>query len=422
MIKFLLKGLIRDRHRSLFPVLIIAGGVGLTVLLYCYIQGFGSDLIRTNAIYDTGHVKIMTQAYKKISDQLPNDLALANSDQMINELRNQYPDMEWSQRIKFGGLLDIPDAQGETREQGPVQGIGMDLLASNKNIDRFNLKKALKEGELPDKKGEILITAKFAKNLKVKPGDTATLISNAADGSMAIYNFEISGLIQFGVSFLDENTILVDIKDLRSALNMYNSAGEILGYLQGSFNEKKANKVAAEFNDNYLQEDDRFSPMMITLKEQNGLDQMLSLINLESFIIIGIFVFVMSLVLWNTGLMSGIRRYGEIGVRLAIGESKTDVYISLLWEGLLIGIAGTIAGNIVGLGFSLYLQEVGIDVSGMMQDSSALMSTVLRARITLPAYFIGFIPGLMATFLGNAISGIGIVNRETAQLFKELER
>jgi putative ABC transport system permease protein len=422
MIKFLLKGLIRDRHRSLFPVIIIAGGVALCVLLYCYIQGFGSDLIRTNAIYDTGHIKIMTQAYKKIADQVPNDLAIANSEKLIDDLNNKYPDMEWSQRIKFGGLLDIPDEKGETKEQGPVQGIGMDLLDSDKNIERFNLKKALLEGELPDKQGEMLITSEFANNLKVNPGQTATLISNAADGSMAIYNFEISGIIEFGVGFLDQNTILVDIRDLRSALNMYNSTGEIVGYFPGNFNQEKANKIAAEFNQNYQKEDDRYSPVMITLREQNGLDQMLALMNVESFIIIGIFIFVMSLVLWNTGLMSGIRRYGEIGVRLAIGESKTDVYKSLLWEGLLIGIAGTIIGTTIGLAFSYYLQEVGIDVSGMMQDSTALISTVLRASVDTPAYFIGFIPGLLATFLGNAISGIGIVNRETAQLFKELER
>ena len=422
MIRFLLKGLFRDRHRSLFPVIIIAGGVALSVLLYCYIQGFGSDLIRTNAIYDTGHVKIMTQAYKKIADQIPNDLAVANADKMVNELNSEFPDMEWSQRIKFGGLLDIPDENGETKQQGPVQGIGLELLNNEQNIERFNLRKALKEGQLPDKKGEILITSEFAKNLKVKPGATATLISTAADGSMAIYNFTISGIIEFGIGFLDNNTILVDLSDIRAALNMYNSSSEIVGYFPGNFNQEKANKVAAEFNQKYSEPGNRFSPNMITLREQNGLDQMLSLINAESFIIIGIFIFVMSLVLWNTGLMSGIRRYGEIGVRLAIGESKTDVYVSLLWEGLLIGIAGTIVGNIFGLGFSYYLQEVGIDASGMMQDSTALMSTVLRARINTPAYFIGFIPGLLATFLGNAISGIGIVNRETAQLFKELER
>ena len=49
------------------------------------------------------------------------------------------------------------------------------------------------------------------------------------------------------------------------------------------------------------------------------------------------------------------------------------------------------------------------------------MSPVLRAQITTEAYYIGFIPGLLATFLGKAVAGIGIFKRETSQLFRELE-
>jgi len=37
------------------------------------------------------------------------------------------------------------------------------------------------------------------------------------------------------------------------------------------------------------------------------------------------------------------------------------------------------------------------------------------------SYYIGFLPGLLATFLGSAISGIAVFRRRTAQLFKELE-
>jgi putative ABC transport system permease protein len=37
------------------------------------------------------------------------------------------------------------------------------------------------------------------------------------------------------------------------------------------------------------------------------------------------------------------------------------------------------------------------------------------------SFFIGFIPGLLATILGTSISGIGIYKRQTSQLFKELE-
>jgi putative ABC transport system permease protein len=41
----------------------------------------------------------------------------------------------------------------------------------------------------------------------------------------------------------------------------------------------------------------------------------------------------------------------------------------------------------------------------MMQGGSMLISTVLRARITPVAFYIGFIPGLLATSLGSMMAG-----------------
>ncbi|MCK5739616.1 FtsX-like permease family protein, partial [bacterium] len=138
-------------------------------------------------------------------------------------------------------------------------------------------------------------------------------------------------------------------------------------------------------------------------------------------IIVFIFVMAMSVVLWNTGLMGSLRRYGEIGVRLAIGERKGHLYFSLIAEAITVGLVGSIIGTGLGLLISFYMQETGIDISGMMKDATMMMSTVMRARVTPMSYFIGFIPGLLATVLGASLSGIGIYRRQTAQLTKEFE-
>jgi putative ABC transport system permease protein len=50
-----------------------------------------------------------------------------------------------------------------------------------------------------------------------------------------------------------------------------------------------------------------------------------------------------------------------------------------------------------------------------------MMQSVMRARITTEAWYIGFIPGILATAIGTALAGIGIFKRKTAQLFKELQ-
>jgi putative ABC transport system permease protein len=57
----------------------------------------------------------------------------------------------------------------------------------------------------------------------------------------------------------------------------------------------------------------------------------------------------------------------------------------------------------------------------MMPNSSMLMDNVIRAQISPTTFVIGFVPGLGATAIGTAISGVGIFKRRTASLLKELE-
>ena len=160
---------------------------------------------------------------------------------------------------------------------------------------------------------------------------------------------------------------------------------------------------------------------MRALRDQNGLGEYMDMSNYFSFIASGIFVIAMSIVLWNVGLIGGLRRYGEMGLRLAIGEYKSHVYGSLVIESLFVGIAGSVIGTAIGLAAAWYLQVHGIDIGSMMKSATMMLPNVFRAHITSEAYYIGFIPGLFSTVLGTMLAGIGIYRRKTAQLFKELE-
>jgi putative ABC transport system permease protein len=216
--------------------------------------------------------------------------------------------------------------------------------------------------------------------------------------------------------------MIADLSDIQMALDMNDAAGEILGlFTDLFFYARRAENIKNQFNDVYQDPEDEYSPVMITLKEQAGFGEMLDMISSVSNIAIAIFVIVMSIVLWNAGLIGSIRRYGEIGVRLAIGEYKNHLYRSLILESLCIGFIGTILGTAVGIGIAFYLQEVGIDISSMMKNATMVMSDVMRARITPGSLVIGFVPGILATFLGTSISGIGIYKRQTSRLMKELE-
>jgi putative ABC transport system permease protein len=148
---------------------------------------------------------------------------------------------------------------------------------------------------------------------------------------------------------------------------------------------------------------------------------MIDEINRVGGIMVFVFVLSMSLVLWNAGLLGGLRRYTEFGTRLAIGEDYFHIYKTMIYESVLIGIIGSVSGTIIGLLISLYMQQHGIDISSMMKSATIMMPAVFHSRISTTAFFIGFIPGLLSTVIGTALSGIGIYKRKTAYLFKELE-
>ncbi len=423
MIRFLLKGLWRDKSRSRLPIIVVATGVMLTVFMHAYITGFMGDTIEMNARFSYGHIKVMTRAYAELSDQIPNDLALLNSDETMLLLRTSYPEMEWTERIQFGGLIDVPDANGETKSQGPAIGFAIHLLNTQKgDVDRMKISNAIKLGTLPQHPNEALLSDDFASKLGLKIGDVFTLMGSSMNGSMTMYNFTLAGTVIFGVEMMDRGSVITDIEDVRQALEMQNASGELLGFFkEGFYNDDRATEIASEFNATFKNVDDPYAPIMKSLGQQGSMGQYVEMAKVWSFYVSLIFIIAMSLVLWNAGLLGGLRRYGEVGLRIAIGEEKIHVYKTMIYESLLIGIAGTITGTVLGLFFAYLLQRYGLDISGAMEGSTLMFPTVIKARITLTDYYIGFFPGIVSTVLGTALSGIGIFKRQTASLFKELE-
>ena len=423
MIKFIIKGILRDKSKSIIPIAVISVGVMVTVMMSGFLEGIFSDVINQNAKLDTGHVKIMTKPYAENKEQLPNDLALLEINELIDSLNLNYPDLIWTPRIKFGGIMDVPDASGNTKSQGPGMGLAMSIQNKESGeLQRLQLKKSLNKGRLPERSGEIILSDDYATKLNISPGEKITFFGTTMEGSMVFQSFEMTGTVRFGSPLMDKGTFIIDISDAQNMLDMENGTGELLGYFKDNiYDDQKALIISENFNAKFKESKDEYAPMMLTLKDQNGLRESLDMGDAFSGIFIFIFILAMSLVLWNTGLIGGLRRYNEFGIRLALGESKNNVFKLLLIEASVIGTIGSIIGTILGVIFCYYLQEVGIDISEDTANSTIIMPSVMRAYVTPNLFFIGFIPGLFSMLFGTALAGRGIYKRETARLFKELE-
>ena len=206
---------------------------------------------------------------------------------------------------------------------------------------------------------------------------------------------------------------------------MDNAASEILGYKQDLFfNDKQTVLLRDQYNMRFSDTDDIYRPFMLALRDSNQMSTIVDFSNVIMFIIMALFLIVVTLVLWNMGIMNGLRRYGEIGMRLAIGETKGHVYKSMVLESLMIGFLGSAFGTMAGLAITSYLENVGLDYSkaiDSLNSANFAMPNIFYPQVTPELFYIGFFPGILATVLGTMLAGRAIYKREMAQLFKELE-
>jgi putative ABC transport system permease protein len=242
------------------------------------------------------------------------------------------------------------------------------------------------------------------------------------EGGFSFTNFIVAGTVRFGSAGLDRGAVVIDLNDARNAFAMQGATGEILGYLPETyFDEEEAEAVKAKLNARWTASEDEFAPVAQTLRDMPGMGDLLDYTKSISGFMIFIFVSAMTIVLWNGGLLGGLRRYTEFGVRIALGEDNGHIYRSLLWEALMIGTIGSVIGTTIGVVIATSLNIHGIDISGMMKNATMLMPSIVRPAVDSVIYYIGFIPGVFSMVLGNALAGAGIYKRETARLFNELE-
>ena len=426
MIKFLTKGLLRDRTRSFFPVLVITISVAIVVFASGFMTGTMNSLLLDTAVILSGHEKIVTRAYNEESMLMPNDLALLETDKLIDKLEKECPNFFWTPRITFAGLLDVPDEKGETKSQGPVIGMGIDFFTDeSRQIEIWEIERNLVSGALPVNKNDALISSKLAEKLNILVGEQATFIGSTMDNAFTTYNYNIVGTFNLRKGQADRQMMLVDISGAREALDMDNAASAIFGFSHDLFYDDAA-AVALRTNYNNIESDtlDIFSPYMLALRDGNQMGTMVDMSNAMLAIMGSVFLVIVMVVLWNMGLMNGLRRYGEVGLRLAIGEPKGHVYRSLIMEAVIIGLFGTVIGTGLGLSLTYYVQENGIDYTKGMEalsNSSMVMPNIFYAQFTPDLLYIGFFPGVLATVFGTMLAGLAIYKREMSQLFKELE-
>ncbi len=431
MIRWILRGIWRDKTRSLFPFLVISVGVTLLIYLLGFMEGVFAGMIDMTAHLDTGHLRFVNKPFYDEEHLNPLDRALAGQKKTLRWLQeNGDPRIEWSPRIRWGAIMDVPDENGETKSQTPVIGMAIEMLEEDSpERKRLALEKSVIAGVVPSRQKEMLVGYKLAEALELSLGDRVTLLGQNFDGGMATDNYKVVGFVKFGLAAMDKKMAFIDLADAQQTFYMEDMVTDFLGYLPMNVDYKKydlfkqdlMSHLAALMKntpDEWASDDE---PLVLSVLDQRNLRELSVKFELVDDVVIGVFTFLMVLVLWNAGLLNGVHRYGEMGLLLALGETHKKLIGLMTLESLMIGLLGSAFGCLVGGGLVYYLQEVGISTHGIFETSGLMMSDTMRARVSLDSFVFAVIPGVTASVVGNLIANLAIFQRSEANLFRELE-
>jgi len=188
---------------------------------------------------------------------------------------------------------------------------------------------------------------------------TATTL-RPATGEPLTEQFVVAGAIKTGDFTVDDRTLFVDVRKLRSMLGLFDERTEGFRY-QGI-------RVALEDPTRLEQTRDAVSEALLAIdptlevKTWQELKQnMLEAVQIEKIIvalIVSILVFFTALMILLMQILTVIEKTWDIGVLSALGATNWGLTSIFVINGLVISILGTAAGLGLGYGFCSYINEI----------------------------------------------------------------
>jgi len=364
----------RNKRRTGLTLLAIIIGMISIIFGKSYISGILQSMAEPIIEMQIGHIRLINEEFLRMERVLPKD-RLVQPLGIIEEVLRKTPGVQSMTRlIKFRILA----AHGETNEGGIAIGVHPSEIAGTLKIDQV-----MKAGSMftEDRPG-LVIGSKLAKKLGAEVGDEILLVTTDLNYSTYALPFTITGIFEFGFSYLDKNVVYIPFAKAAEMMDYRDATQEILVYIADREQAPETAKAiqvgiagvaGPEIRAIPWQESDIIKTSTPLLKKVWG-----SIL----YLMMGI----AALVILNTMLMTVMERYREIGIIKAMGFKNRDVVILIYTEAFYIGLIGSLIGGVLGAALTGYTMKTGISL-GYSFDSSMLDSVEIPLTYITKAFY-----------------------------------
>jgi putative ABC transport system permease protein len=383
LLKIAVRNLLRYKRRTLLTTSLITLGVVFVLVFVSVTGSFKTMMIAQNTDSMLGHLQVHRKGYVASIDNLPLNLNLkAGATGRLEKVLDAQPEIaSYSPRIKFGAMFSTFVETTNIRLNGidPERELATVPLLSGRVL----------EGSKTLARGEIWIPELLAKGMKVKVGDTVVIVATNQDGSVNGKQFQVAGVLE-SVTGPGGRDGYITIEDAAEVLRLEGKeisevAIRLHDFSQlGGVSERLTALLEQELNQ-------QGKPIfeLHTWEKLSPFFNIARMIDVMTFFMKLMLIAIVLVSIMNVMIMAVYERIREIGTIAAIGTQPRRILSLFLLEGLSLGVAGAILGNIVGaviifaLNVSYITYDFGRQKDLLLQASIAPVDVLVLSVIVI---------------------------------------
>jgi len=322
---------------SRVAMILIAGfiiGVAALVIALSVMNGYETE-VRESFIGVFAHGRVRAYLDRGIDDPA----ALADS------LRRQPEVQAFTPYISDKGLLRTKDDQTAVFVRGVEPETSHEVTRLGENLASGNLDFTEKVNARGRMLPGAIVGTRLAERMGIEIGDEFTLVSLSQGSSLSdlpqMMKFIMQGTLKTGFHDLDNNYVYISVPSAQKLVNMPN---RVTGFEFKTTNYNLAPAVADSLNQ-------RIGYPFIAESWGDMNPDLFAWVQIQKwafFIVLSLIILVASFNIASTQIMISMEKTREIGILKAMGATHLSIFLVFTFSGLLVGLLGALAGNVLG--------------------------------------------------------------------------
>lgn len=383
-IRMAFRNIFRQKRRSIFTILSIMGSFVLCSVAIGLVYGTYGKVIDTFTGGHSGHIEVHSKGFLERPSLFKN---MREWDK-ISESLNGFSEVKAHTPRVIGSVLI---SVGEKTTGAKIIGIDPEKESQTTSIlQKISLGTSMSK----EPSNEIVVGNALAKILALKLNDQVILMTQAADGSMATDKFTVVGILSEASDAMESRHSYIHYKTAQDFLVLGNRIHEYVIALKNvEDSQTVAHKLASKLPDfevsPWQEIEAEFYKAMKA--DQTGI-----------WIDLGIMLFIVSIGVLNTVLMTILERTKEFGILKAIGTRPSAIFIMVVLETFILSAVSIGIGLIFAIIINYKLSLIGIPYP-MPIEIGGMALHYLYGQLS---FFNIWVPALVVTLSSVGVSVI----------------